>query len=92
MIKLSKRIKKNMLNAGVMSRIKDIVMHNDYGTSIGTAEWYVYSFLPNHNLELGIAHAYVDCDAAAEVINDNYVGWYTAGWEGNQHFYSIEVC
>lgn len=71
------------------SNPKGIVIHNDAGTL--SAEQYVYSFLPNHNLEAGFAHYYCDRNTIARVEDTYNMAWHTASSEGNTWYVGYEV-
>lgn len=92
MIKKPQRINKSLLHAGKMPAIKGVVLHNDAGSRNATATWYMNSFLPNHNLELGIAHYYIDVDVIGRAIDTYNQAWHTASAEGNNHYIGYEAC
>lgn len=92
MIKKPQRINKSLLHAGRMPSIKGVVLHNDAGSRNATAIWYMNSFLPNHNLELGIAHYYIDADVIGRAIDTYNQAWHTASAEGNNHYIGYEAC
>jgi hypothetical protein len=82
-------IKEILLDAGAMNGIYGVVIHNDAGSMNGKqyVEW-----LKNRDLELGIAHWYIDRNYSAQVIKNTNVGWHTANPEGNGHYIGYEVC
>lgn len=65
-------------------------LHNDAGSK--TAEQYVPWLRDVHDIELGIAHMYIDRNTIARVVNTNKVAWHTATAVGNGHYIGYEVC
>lgn len=81
-----------LLDVGYLNEMKGVVIHNDSGYM--NAEGY-YRWLGGKTLkelELGIAHYYVDDTACYQFIEDNKIGWHTASYEGNRNYIGIEVC
>ena len=73
-----------------MDGIWGVCLHNDAGSK--TAEQYVPWLMYTHDIELGIAHYYIDRNTIARVINTNKIGWHTATAVGNGHYIGYEVC
>ncbi|HFU4203829.1 TPA: N-acetylmuramoyl-L-alanine amidase [Streptococcus suis] len=84
-----KKINATLMNAGPLSSILGVVIHNDAGSR--TPEQYV-KWLGPRNKVLGIAHYYITREAIARVLNTNEVGYHTGDYYGNTHYIGYEVC
>lgn len=84
-----KKINVSLLNAGRMSKIAGVVIHNDAGSM--SAEQYV-NWLGPRDKALGIAHYYIDRNCIARVVDTFNVAWHTGHATGNGSYIGYEVC
>ncbi len=91
-IQYPKIINENMLKENNMGKILGAIIHNDYGSKNGTAEWY-RNWLRNRNKALGIAHYYVTKNAIARFVNTYMIAYHAGNWSANAGGYiGYEVC
>nr|DAS44622.1 MAG TPA: Endolysin [Caudoviricetes sp.] len=84
-----KKINKNLMDAGRLTSIDFVVIHNDAGSM--TPEQYV-NWLVNRDKSLGIAHYYCNRNTIARVIDTFNIGYHTGDWWSNCRSIGYEVC
>lgn len=70
---------------------KGIIIHNDAGSMVGTAQWY-RNWLPTHPAESGFAHYYVSSDGTYQAELESNIAWHCANRIYNRDFIGIEAC
>ena len=87
-----KIINETLMNVGPMGTILGVIVHNDYGSALGTPEWYV-NWLRTRDKALGIAHYYIDKNTIARVVDTNNIAYHAGNWGANTGGYiGYEVC
>lgn len=84
-----KKINENLMDAGRLTSIDFVVIHNDAGSM--TPEQYV-NWLVNRDKSLGIAHYYCNRNTIARVIDTFNIGYHTGDWWSNCRSIGYEVC
>lgn len=84
-----KKINENLMDAGRLTSIDFVVIHNDAGSM--TPEQYV-NWLANRDKSLGIAHYYCNRNTIARVIDTFNIGYHTGDWWSNCRSIGYEVC
>lgn len=84
-----KKINENLMDAGRLTSIDFVVIHNDAGSM--TPEQYV-NWLANRDKSLGIAHYYCNRNTIARVIDTINIGYHTGDWWSNCRSIGYEVC
>ena len=84
-----KKINENLMDAGRLTSIDFVVIHNDAGSM--TPEQYV-NWLANRDKNLGIAHYYCNRNTIARVIDTFNIGYHTGDWWSNCRSIGYEVC
>lgn len=84
-----KKINENLMDAGRLTSIDFVVIHNDAGSM--TPEQYV-NWLRNRDKSLGIAHYYCNRNTIARVIDTFNIGYHTGDWWSNCRSIGYEVC
>lgn len=84
-----KKINENLMDAGRLTSIDFVVIHNDAGSM--TPEKYV-NWLRNRDKSLGIAHYYCNRNTIARVIDTFNIGYHTGDWWSNCRSIGYEVC
>lgn len=84
-----KKINENLMDAGRLTSIDFVVIHNDAGSM--TPEQYV-DWLVNRDKSLGIAHYYCNRNTIARVIDTFNIGYHTGDWWSNCRSIGYEVC
>lgn len=84
-----KKINENLMDAGRLTSIDFVVIHNDAGSM--TPEQYV-NWLVNRDKSLGIAHYYCNRNSIARVIDTFNIGYHTGDWWSNCRSIGYEVC
>ena len=77
-----------LTRSNAMPTVRGVVIHNDAGSM--TPEQYIV-WLKGRNLELGIAHYYINRNTIARVVDTNKQAWHTASATGNGYFIGYEV-
>lgn len=88
-IKMVNKINENLMDAGRLTSIDFVVIHNDAGSM--TPEQYV-NWLRNRDKSLGIAHYYCNRNTIARVIDTFNIGYHTGDWWSNCRSIGYEVC
>ena len=83
------KINENLMDAGRLTSIDFVVIHNDAGSM--TPEQYV-NWLANRDKSLGIAHYYCNRNTIARVIDTFNIGYHTGDWWSNCRSIGYEVC
>ena len=83
------KINENLMDAGRLTSIDFVVIHNDAGSM--TPEQYV-NWLRNRDKSLGIAHYYCNRNTIARVIDTFNIGYHTGDWWSNCRSIGYEVC
>ena len=83
------KINETLMNAGQLSSIDFVVIHNDAGSM--TPKQYV-SWLRYRDKALGIAHYYCNRNCIARVIDTYNIGYHTGEWWSNTRSIGYEVC
>ena len=83
------KINENLMDAGRLTSIDFVVIHNDAGSM--TPEQYV-NWLVNRDKSLGIAHYYCNRNTIARVIDTFNIGYHTGDWWSNCRSIGYEVC
>lgn len=83
------KINENLMDAGRLTSIDFVVIHNDAGSM--TPEQYV-NWLANRDKNLGIAHYYCNRNTIARVIDTFNIGYHTGDWWSNCRSIGYEVC
>ena len=83
------KINEALMDAGRLSRIDFVVIHNDAGSM--TPYQYI-EWLRNREKSLGIAHYYCNRNCIARVIDTYNIGYHTGEWWSNIHSIGYEVC
>lgn len=83
------KINENLMDAGGLTSIDFVVIHNDAGSM--TPEQYV-NWLRNRDKSLGIAHYYCNRNTIARVIDTFNIGYHTGDWWSNCRSIGYEVC
>ena len=83
------KINETLMDAGRLSRIDFVVIHNDAGSM--TPYQYI-EWLRNREKSLGIAHYYCNRNCIARVIDTYNIGYHTGEWWSNIHSIGYEVC
>lgn len=82
------RIYQPLMNAGRLTGIDFVVIHNDAGR-MRPAQYVAW--LANREKALGIAHYYIDSQTIAQVIDTSNIGYHTGDWWSNCHSIGYEV-
>lgn len=83
------KINETLMDAGRLSSIDFVVIHNDAGSM--TPYQYI-EWLRNREKSLGIAHYYCNRNCIARVIDTYNIGYHTGEWWSNIHSIGYEVC
>ena len=83
------KINENLMDAGRLTSIDFVVIHNDAGSM--TPEQYV-DWLRYRDKSLGIAHYYCNRNTIARVIDTFNIGYHTGDWWSNCRSIGYEVC
>lgn len=83
------KINENLMNAGRLTSIDFVVIHNDAGSM--TPEQYV-DWLRYRDKALGIAHYYCNRNTIARVVDTFNIGFHTGDWWSNCRSIGYEVC
>lgn len=83
------KINENLMDAGRLTSIDFVVIHNDAGSM--TPEQYV-EWLRYRDKALGIAHYYCNRNTIARVIDTFNIGYHTGDWWSNCRSIGYEVC
>ena len=84
-----KKINENLMDAGRLTSIDFVVIHNDAGSM--TPEQYV-DWLRYRDKALGIAHYYCNRNTIARVVDTFNIGFHTGDWWSNCRSIGYEVC
>ena len=84
-----KKINETLMDAGRLTSIDFVVIHNDAGSM--TPEQYI-DWLRYRKRDLGIAHYYCNRNTIARVIDTFNIGYHTGDWWSNCRSIGYEVC
>lgn len=84
-----KKINENLMDAGRLTSIDFVVIHNDAGSM--TPEQYI-DWLRYRKRDLGIAHYYCNRNTIARVVDTFNIGYHTGDWWSNCRSIGYEVC